>query len=77
MDGVTYMRVKFYVDGSKRKGTAYLDLKKVCTRRCVSELVMNDCSLFLQNDSGKYECRFLFVELKGYPGGTIVLEDNR
>ena len=47
MDGVTYMRVKFYVDGSKRKGTAYLDLKKVCTRQCVSELVMNDCSLFL------------------------------
>ena len=27
--GVSYMRVKFYVDGSKRKGIAYLDLKKV------------------------------------------------
>ena len=29
MDDVTYMRVKFYVDGSKRKGTVHVDLKKV------------------------------------------------
>lgn len=57
VEGATYMRVKFYVDGSRRKGTAHLDLKK--------------------NDQGKYECRFLFVELKGYPSQTIVLEDNR
>lgn len=57
VDGESYMRVKFYVDGSRRKGEAHLDLKK--------------------NDKGKYECRFLFVELKGYPGGTIILEDNR
>ena len=30
-----------------------------------------------QNAKGKYECRFLFVELKGHPPATIVLEDNR
>ena len=30
-----------------------------------------------QSERGKYECRFLFVELKGYPQATIVLEDNR
>ena len=29
MDDVAYMRVKFYVDGSKRKGTVHVDLKKV------------------------------------------------
>ena len=29
VDDVTYMRLKFYVDGSKRKGTATIDLKKV------------------------------------------------
>ena len=29
VDGVDYMRVQFYVDGSKRKGTVHLDLKKV------------------------------------------------
>ncbi len=29
MDDVTYMRVKFYVDGSKRKGTVHVDLRKV------------------------------------------------
>ena len=29
MDGVSYMRLKFYVDGVKRKGIATIDLKKV------------------------------------------------
>ena len=29
MDGEKYMRVQFYVDGSKRKGTVQIDLKKV------------------------------------------------
>lgn len=29
VDGESYMRVKFYVDGSRRKGEAHLDLKKV------------------------------------------------
>ena len=28
MDGVSYMRMKFYVNGSKRKGTVSLDVKK-------------------------------------------------
>lgn len=31
----------------------------------------------LQNESGKYEYRYLFVELEGYPRRTIVLEDRR
>lgn len=57
VDGRTYMRMQFYVSGSRRKGKAHIDLKK--------------------NDSGKYELRFLFVELIGYPSGTIILEDNR
>ena len=29
VDGMNYMRVKFFVDGSKRKGTVLMDLKKV------------------------------------------------
>lgn len=29
VDGMQYMRMKFYVDGSKRKGTVHLDMKKV------------------------------------------------
>ena len=41
------------------------------------ELVLRWMYFFFQNDQGKYECRFLFVELKGYPPATIVLEDNR
>ncbi|XP_071508705.1 mitochondrial import inner membrane translocase subunit Tim21-like, partial [Diadema antillarum] len=30
-----------------------------------------------QNENGRYEYRYLFVELDGYPSGTIILEDNR
>lgn len=30
-----------------------------------------------QNNQGKYELRFLFVELDGRPKRTIVIEDNR
>ena len=29
-----------------------------------------------QNDQGKYECKYLDVELVGYPPGRIVLENN-
>lgn len=32
VDGVTYMRMKFHVSGSKRKGTVFMDLKKVRPR---------------------------------------------
>ena len=45
------------------------------------ELVVDDSLtimiLPLQNESGKFELRFLFVDLNGYPKGTIVIEDNR
>ncbi|XP_041457348.1 mitochondrial import inner membrane translocase subunit Tim21-like [Lytechinus variegatus] len=30
-----------------------------------------------QNESGRYEYRYLFVELDGHPKRTIILEDNR
>lgn len=30
-----------------------------------------------ENESGRYEYRYLFVELDGYPKRTIILEDNR
>ena len=29
MDGVNYMRVKFYISGSKRKATVHVDTKEV------------------------------------------------
>jgi import inner membrane translocase subunit TIM21 len=57
VEGVSYMRMKFYLKGAQRKGTVHLDMKK--------------------NEQGKYELRFLFVELDGRPHRTIVLEDNR
>lgn len=94
MDGVDYMRVKFYVDGSKRKGTATIDLKKVIFKMeppiklPVGGRVQDFQNLFhlnavfvyfpwQQNDRGKYECRFLMVEISGIRGGTVVIEDNR
>lgn len=52
-----YMRMKFYVKGSKRKANVQVDL--------------------IKNDRGKYDCRFLFVELEGPPHSTIVIADNR
>ncbi|XP_065914287.1 mitochondrial import inner membrane translocase subunit Tim21-like [Dysidea avara] len=57
VEGEEYMRMQFYVSGSKQQATAHLDVKK--------------------NARGKYVCRFLFLELTGYPGGTIIIEDNR
>lgn len=34
--------------------------------------------LFLQNvETGKYEFRYIFVEIDTYPRRTIVVEDNR
>lgn len=56
-DGINHMRMKFYIEGSRRKGTVHLEVK--------------------EDDRGKYEYRYLFVELDGYPKETIVLEDNR
>eukprot|EP00057_Strongylocentrotus_purpuratus_P014508 XP_011668982.1 PREDICTED: mitochondrial import inner membrane translocase subunit Tim21 [Strongylocentrotus purpuratus] len=56
-DGVSFMRMKFYLEGPERKATVHLEMKK--------------------NESGRYEYRYLFVELDGYPKRTIVLEDNR
>ncbi|XP_028392011.1 mitochondrial import inner membrane translocase subunit Tim21-like [Dendronephthya gigantea] len=55
--GENYMRVKFYVSGTHRKGTVHVDVKQVSSRR--------------------YEYRFIFVELEGFPFRTIIIEDNR
>ncbi|CRK86557.1 CLUMA_CG000185, isoform A [Clunio marinus] len=30
-----------------------------------------------ESDSGRYECRYLFVQLDSYPHTTIIVEDNR
>lgn len=56
-DGLNYMRMKFYIEGNRRKGVVHLEMK--------------------ENDKGKYDYRYLFVELEGYPQQTIILEDNR
>lgn len=57
VDGSNYMRVKFYISGSKRKATVHVDTK--------------------ETSRGKFEFRYIFVELEGYPTETIVVEDNR
>ncbi|XP_063702841.1 mitochondrial import inner membrane translocase subunit Tim21 [Culicoides brevitarsis] len=56
-DGRTYMRMQFYLQGCRNKGTVYLEKR--------------------MNDAGKYEYRYLFVQMSYYPHETIVLEDNR
>lgn len=56
-DGINYLRMKFYLQGLRRKGTVHLEMK--------------------ENSSGKYEYRYLFVQLDSHPRETIILEDNR
>ena len=55
----------------------YVKISPCLVNNCVQDNVICCIYYFIQNDRGKYECRFLFVELKGYPPTTIVLEDNR
>lgn len=56
-DGRKYMRMQFYIQGVRNKGTVHLEMR--------------------ENQSGKYEYRYLFITLDYYPNSTIVLEDNR
>ncbi|KAF8790103.1 Mitochondrial import inner membrane like protein [Argiope bruennichi] len=56
-DGKNYMRMKFYVEGSRKSGTVHLEM--------------------VEGDKSKYEYRYLFVDVDGYPQRTIILKDNR
>lgn len=56
-DGKKFMRMQFYIQGARNKGTVHLEMK--------------------ENDSGKFDYRYLFVTTDYYPNVTIVLEDNR
>ncbi|XP_053101757.1 mitochondrial import inner membrane translocase subunit Tim21 [Hemicordylus capensis] len=59
-DGLKYMRLKFYIEGSEkgRQGTVHLEVKE-------------------NPQSGKYEYRYIFVDIDVYPRRTIIVEDNR
>uniref|UniRef100_T1J544 Mitochondrial import inner membrane translocase subunit Tim21 n=1 Tax=Strigamia maritima TaxID=126957 RepID=T1J544_STRMM len=56
-DGVNYMRMKFYIEGSLKKATVHLEV--------------------MENSSGRYDFRYLFVDLNEFPPETIIIEDNR
>lgn len=87
VNGEEYMRMIFYVSGSKRKGTAHMDLKKVvnnCRPVHVHVWLLEMCGLclssfecYVQNEKGKYLCRYLIVEMDGYPNAVITIEDYR
>ncbi|KAK9403444.1 mitochondrial import inner membrane translocase subunit Tim21 [Crotalus adamanteus] len=59
-DGLKYMRLKFYIEGSEKgkQGTVHLEVKE-------------------NPESGKYEYRYIFVDIDSYPRRTIIVEDNR
>ncbi|KAM3841480.1 mitochondrial import inner membrane translocase subunit Tim21 [Vipera latastei] len=59
-DGLKYMRLKFYIEGSEKgkQGTVHLEVKE-------------------NPESGKYEYRYIFVDIDSYPRRTIIIEDNR
>ncbi|GBN36584.1 Mitochondrial import inner membrane translocase subunit Tim21 [Araneus ventricosus] len=56
-DGKNYMRMKFYVEGSRKSGTVHLEM--------------------VEGEKSKYEYRYLFVDVDGYPQRSIILKDNR
>ncbi|GIX99214.1 mitochondrial import inner membrane translocase subunit Tim21 [Caerostris darwini] len=56
-DGKNYMRMKFYVKGSRRSGTVHLEM--------------------FEGENSRYEYRYLFVDIDGYPPKSIILKDNR
>ncbi|KAL1248756.1 hypothetical protein QQF64_022074 [Cirrhinus molitorella] len=59
-DGLKYMRLKFYIEGSEPglRGTVHSESKE-------------------NRETGKYEFRYIFVDIDTYPRRTIVIEDNR
>nr|XP_060630967.1 mitochondrial import inner membrane translocase subunit Tim21 [Anolis sagrei ordinatus] len=59
-DGLKYMRLKFYIEGSEKgkQGTVHLEVKE-------------------NPENGKYEYRYIFVDIDVYPRRTIIIEDNR
>uniref|UniRef100_A0A8C1XUM5 Mitochondrial import inner membrane translocase subunit Tim21 n=1 Tax=Cyprinus carpio TaxID=7962 RepID=A0A8C1XUM5_CYPCA len=59
-DGLKYMRLKFYIEGSEPglRGTVHSESKE-------------------NPETGKYEFRYIFVDIDAYPRRTIVIEDNR
>lgn len=57
-DGRKFMRMQFYIQGIRNKGTVHLEMRENLA-------------------TGKFEYRYLFVQLDYYPHSTIVLEDNR
>jgi len=56
-DGINFMRMLFYVEGTRKKGTVHLEMK--------------------QGPKRKYDYRYLFVDIDGYPPQTYILKDNR
>lgn len=72
------MRVRFYVQGTRRQGTVYAEVKEVSLR---SRLIryLHHMHLYaqfsLQNASGNYDYSYLYVTVNHV--GTIVIEDNQ
>ncbi|MGH0133028.1 UNVERIFIED_CONTAM: hypothetical protein FKN15_035394 [Acipenser sinensis] len=61
-DGLKHMRLKFYIEGSEPR---------------IQGTVHSEVRGTLNPESGKYEFRFIFVDIDTYPRRTVVPEDNR
>lgn len=88
-DGLKYMRLKFYIEGSEPglRGTVHSESKEVHLNFSIKMVIlvshrpilyMTNYCFFRQNpETGKYEFRYIFVDIDTYPRRTIVIEDNR
>ena len=51
-----YMRMKFYVDGSKRKGEVHLDLKKVTKHLAINRDILSEKLTVTEANPGLHGC---------------------
>lgn len=76
-EGHKHIRMKFHLKGTAHTGTAHLDMVEVFFFVHYNDLNSVVTVFFFKNDSGKYEYRFLFVEVDDLFKTVIIVEDNR
>lgn len=72
------MRMKFYIQGIRRRGTVNLEVQEVSFCLCIYlPLNVTDLLMQLQDKSGNYVYRYLYVLVDDIMQSTIKIADNR
>ena len=73
------MRVQFYLQGTRKRGTAQVDVREVKLTQVLvifSFEVLN-CGLLFQDSSGSMNVRYILVQADDLMKTTVIVEDNR